>query len=89
MRRNLDSWTGSEQVLAVLTARLGRHAAREALQTALATGRRDGRPMTTTLVDAGLLTAEVATALGPDPGACVAMTDAIVARLRAARERER
>jgi adenylosuccinate lyase len=89
MRRNLDSWTGSEQVLAVLTARLGRHAAREALQIALATGRRDGRPMTTTLVDAGLLTAEEATALGPDPGACVAMTDAVVARLRAARERER
>jgi adenylosuccinate lyase len=39
MRRNLDGWTGSEQALALLTPRLGKHAAQAALHEALA-----GRP---------------------------------------------
>ena len=82
MRRNLDSYTGSEQVLAVLTERLGRHAARAALQSALAAGRRAGRPMTETLVDAGLLGADEAAALTQSAGCCGEMVDLVVARRR-------
>jgi adenylosuccinate lyase len=82
MARNLDDYTGSEQALALLTARLGRHAAREALQTALGEGRRAGVPMADTLRDAGLLDAAEAAALRPDPGACGAMVDLVVARAR-------
>lgn len=88
MRRNLDGYTGSEQALAELTGRLGRHAAREALQAALAAGRRAGKPMAQALVDAGLFSAAEAAGLAPDTGACGAMVDAVAARGRAARAAE-
>jgi adenylosuccinate lyase len=84
MGRNLDDYTGSEQALALLAGRLGRHAAREALQTALADGRHAGRPMAVTLVDAGLLDPAEAAALEPDAGACGEMVDLVVARARSA-----
>lgn len=87
MRRNLDDYTGSEQALAVLTARLGRHDAREALQTALATGRRTGRTMAEALRDAGLLDRGEDAAPEPDPGACGEMVDLVVARSRTERAR--
>jgi adenylosuccinate lyase len=82
MSRNLDDYSGSEQALAVLSSRLGRHAAREALQTTLADGRRAGEPMAVTLVNAGLLDQAEAAALRPDPGACGEMVDLVVARAR-------
>jgi adenylosuccinate lyase len=80
MRRNLDDYTGSERVLNELTARMGRDAAREALQTALAAGRRAGRPMAEALVDAGLLDGASAARLAPDAGACGEMVDAVLGR---------
>ena len=83
MTRNLDDYTGSEQALALLAARLGRHDAREALQTALAAGRQRGRTMAEALRDAGLLDRGEGTA--PDPGACGEMVDLVVARARSAR----
>src|SRR3954468_4751673 len=58
MGQNLDDATGSEQALTLLGPRLGRDAAREALQAALAGARRTGRPMRRALVDAGLLSEE-------------------------------
>jgi hypothetical protein len=82
MRRNLDDYTGSEQALASLTARLGRHDAREALQAALAAGRQGGRTMAEALRDAGLLDRDGDAALEPDPGACGEMVDLVVARAR-------
>ena len=82
MRRNLDDYTGSEQALALLAERLGRHAARETLQTALAQGRRDGRPMAEALSAAGLLDAAELAAIEPDPGASGAMVDLVLARAR-------
>jgi adenylosuccinate lyase len=82
MRRNLDDYTGSEQALALLTARLGRHDAREALQTALAAGRRAGRTMAEALRDAGLLDGGGDLLPAPDPGACGEMVDLVVARAR-------
>jgi adenylosuccinate lyase len=88
MRRNLDDYTGSERVLGVLTGRLGKHAAQEALQVALAQGRRAGRPMADALVDAGLLSEQEVAALPPDTGAAGAMVDLVVARARAARAAE-
>jgi adenylosuccinate lyase len=84
MSRNLDDYTGSEQALTLLTARLGRHAAREMLHTTLAEGRRAGRPMADTLLDAGLLDRAEAAALAPDAGACGPMVDLVVARARGA-----
>ena len=88
MARNLDDYTGSEQALALLGARLGRHAAREALQAALAEGRRTGISMSRALVDAGLLGADETTALEPDVTAVGEMVDLVVARARAARAAE-
>jgi adenylosuccinate lyase len=88
MARNLDDYTGSEQALALLGPRLGRHAAREALQAALAEGRRTGTSMSRTLIDAGLLGADETTALEPDVTAVGEMVDLVVARARAARAAE-
>ncbi|SFK69245.1 class-II fumarase/aspartase family protein [Geodermatophilus ruber] len=88
MRRNLDDYTGSERALTVLTERLGKHAAQEAMQVALAQGRRAGRPMADVLVEAGLLSGQEVAALAPDAGAAGAMVDLVVARARAARAAE-
>jgi adenylosuccinate lyase len=88
MRRNLDDYTGSERALAVLTGRLGKHAAQAALQDALARGRREGASMAEAVVAAGLLGEEEAAALVPDAGAAPAMVDEVVTRIRAARAAE-
>jgi adenylosuccinate lyase len=88
MRRNLDGYTGSERVLAVLTERLGKHAAQAALQLALAQGRRAGRAMPDALLDAGLLGEQEVAGLAPDAGSAGAMVDLVVARARAARAAE-
>jgi adenylosuccinate lyase len=88
MLANLEGYTSSEQVLAALTPRLGKHAAREALQAALAEGRRTGLPLGPALTGAGLLTAAEVGALIPDTGAAGAMVDLVMARARAARATE-
>ena len=84
MRRNLDSWTGSEQALALLTPRLGKHAAQAALHEAL----RDGRAAGRTLGDALRDLLPGAEQLVPDPGLAGEMVDLVVARGRAARAGE-
>jgi adenylosuccinate lyase len=84
MRRNLDSWTGSEQALALLTPRLGKHAAQAALHEALRDGRAAGRTLGEALHD--LLPG--AERLVPDPGLAGEMVDLVVARGRAARAGE-
>ncbi len=81
MRRNLDGWTGSEQALALLTPRLGKHAAQAALHDALRDGRAAGRTLAASLHD---LLPEAAD-LEPDPGRCGEMVDLVVVRGRAAR----
>ncbi len=78
MRRNLDGWTGSEQALALLTPRLGRHAAQAALHDALRDGRAAGRTLGESLRD--LLPG--AADLVPDPGLAGEMVDLVVARAR-------
>jgi adenylosuccinate lyase len=85
MRRNLHGYTGSEEVLALLTTRMGKHVAQDALQAALAAGRAAGNPMDVALVEAGLLTEQEVAGLSPDTGAAGAMVDAVVARALAAR----
>ncbi|HEX7277799.1 MAG TPA: adenylosuccinate lyase family protein [Acidimicrobiales bacterium] len=79
---------GSERVLAVLTARLGRHRAQEALHRALQPGTAaTPRPLVEAVVADGLLTAaEVARLLAePAVEGAVAMVDEVVRRGRAAR----
>jgi adenylosuccinate lyase len=88
MLANLDSYTGSERALALLTPRLGKHSARAALQTALSSGRAAGQPMDVALREAGLLTHAEAETLSPDTGAAGAMVDLVLARSRAARAEE-
>lgn len=85
MRRNLDSWTGSEQALALLTPRLGKHAAQAALHDALRDGRAAGATLGGSLRD--LL--PDAGRLAPDPGLAGEMVDLVVARRRAARAAQR
>ncbi len=86
-RAAADADVGSERVLAVLTARLGRLRAQEALHRALVPGA-SGRPpsLAEAVVGAGLLTpAEVADVLAaPAIEGAVAMVDEVVARGRAA-----
>lgn len=68
----------------MLTARLGKPAAQAALQIALA----GGRPLCPTLRDAGLLSSEEIDGLRPDTGAAGAVVEMVVARTRAARDKE-
>jgi adenylosuccinate lyase len=79
MRRNLDGWTGSEQALALLTPRLGKHAAQAALHEAL----RDGRAAGRTLGESLRTLLPEAEQLQPDPGQAGEMVDAVLARARA------
>lgn len=88
MLANLDSYSGSERALAILTPRLGKHSARSALQDALSNGRAVGQPMDVALQEAGLLTPAETELLSPDTGAAGAMVDLVVARSRAARAEE-
>jgi adenylosuccinate lyase len=93
MAANLSRHGGyalSEQVLACLTPRLGKHTAQARLQEALAEGRASGRTLAEAVLAAGLLTeaeAKKVTA-APDTGACAEMVDLVVARARAARAAE-
>jgi adenylosuccinate lyase len=84
MRRNLDGWTGSEQALALLTPRLGKHAAQAALHDAL----RDGRAAGRTLGESLRSLLPEAEQLQPDPGQAGEMVDQVVSRARAVRDRE-
>ncbi len=88
MLANLDGYTASEHALALLTPRLGHHAARAALQTALSEGRATGALMDVALRRAGLLTDAEIALLIPDTGSAGAMVDLVVARGRAARAEE-
>jgi adenylosuccinate lyase len=81
MRRNVDEWTGSEQVLARLTPSMGKHSAQAALHEAL----RDGRAAGLTMRESLHALLPGADDLQPDPGLCAAMVDAVLARARAAR----
>jgi adenylosuccinate lyase len=82
MRRNLGDATGSEQVLAVLTTRLGKHQAQDTLQQALSTGR------SLTAVVADLLTPQEIAALHPAAGSAGEMVDHVLLRARKARADE-
>ena len=75
MRRNLDRLVGSEQALALLTPRLGKHDAHAALHTALRAG-------------GALEDLLPGVELSPDVGAAPQMVDLVAARARAARARE-
>jgi len=88
MLANIDDFTGSEAVLALLTARLGKHAARRALQDAFAAPAGSELPMGAVLREKGLLTDAEAAGLRPDPGGSAAMVDLVVAGSRAARAQE-
>ncbi len=78
---------GSERVLAVLTARLGRHPAREALHRALRPGSAGTPSLADAVVAEGLLTADEVARLLAEPAVegAVAMVDEVVRRGRAAR----
>ncbi len=89
MLANLDDYTGSARALAMLTPRLGNHAARSALQTVLSEGRATGKPMDVVLREAGLLPPSGEPGgLAPDTGLAGAMVDLVVSRARAARAHE-
>ncbi|HET8969895.1 MAG TPA: adenylosuccinate lyase family protein [Candidatus Nanopelagicales bacterium] len=88
MRANLSDDVGSEQALAALTGRLGKHDAQQTLQSVLARGRAAGLPLSAALIEAGLLTASELDAMEPDAGAAGEMVDRVVAHCRAARESE-
>lgn len=76
MRANLPATAASEQVLALLAPRLGKHAAQAALQDALSTG----VPLLQAL--SALLPPEQLAALEPDTGQAGAMVDLVVSRAR-------
>ncbi|MET0740193.1 MAG: adenylosuccinate lyase family protein [Candidatus Nanopelagicales bacterium] len=85
MRSHVDDDVLSEQVLALLTPRLGRHVAQQRLQEVLAGDRRGEAGLRELVVDAGLLTADQASGLEPDIGHAGAMVDVVVRHARAAR----
>lgn len=87
MRANVGDYSASEQVLAELSDRMGKHLAREVLQSALARGRSLGRPMREVVVEAGLLSAAEYDALSLDTGSAGEMVDRVVGHGRAAREK--
>jgi adenylosuccinate lyase len=93
MRRNLERHGGyavSEQALARLATRLGKHRAQARLQEALSEGARSGVTAEHALVAAGLFGPEEAAELvaRPDAGDCPDMVDLVVRRARAARAAE-
>jgi adenylosuccinate lyase len=86
MAANVPAGAGSEQVLAALAARLGKHEAQARMHAAL----QPGAVAPAALADAGLLaTEELRSALGaPALAGAHAMVDVVVARARAARRAE-
>lgn len=93
MRRNLeargDLWA-SEQVLAALTPRLGKHRAQQVLHDALTPGAAGHRGLADSLVAAGVATQDETSGWVADvhTGSAEAMVDAVAARARAARVAE-
>lgn len=83
MAANVPPHAGSERVLAILTARLGKHEAQARMHAALQPGA--GQPAA--LADAGLLSADELRAVlaAPAVAGAQAMVDEVVARSRAAR----
>lgn len=88
MAANVGDYTRSEQVLAALTGPLGKHAAREALQSALAEGRTAGRPLREVVLETGLMSATDYDALPLDTGSAGQMVDRVVQSARTARAQE-
>jgi adenylosuccinate lyase len=88
MLANVGDYTGSEHALAALTGRLGKHAARAALASALTEGRAAGTSMREAVVGAGLMSGEEYDAMPVDTGAAGEMVDLVVAHGRTAREKE-
>jgi adenylosuccinate lyase len=92
MRANLDRYgdrLASEQVLAGLTAKLGKHAAQDLMHRVLAPGSRDVRQVLDALVDEGVVTAdEGRTWVSWQVGDSAAMVDEVVHRARLARDTE-
>jgi adenylosuccinate lyase len=84
------SRAGSEQVLAALTARLGRSRAQELLHEAMKPGASQPPALAEALAESGLLDrAEVESLIAaPAVEGATAMVDEVVARARAAREHE-
>ena len=82
-----DERSGSERVLAALTARLGKHAAQARLHDAIRPTSGHARALEEAVVAAGLLTAEEVRALVGRPAVdgAHAMVDEVLARARAAR----
>jgi len=86
-------YLASEQVLAALAPKLGKHRAQALLQEVLARGRREGLAMDEALRSAPELAAhldagEIRRALEPRPGSAPQQVDEALARIRAARERD-
>jgi adenylosuccinate lyase len=89
MRRNLGPFSSSEQALAVLSPRLGKHHAQAVLQDALAAGRASGLSLVDALRAADLLDDAVAERVAePYVGPAGEMVDEVVRRARAARQQE-
>ncbi|HYJ69806.1 MAG TPA: adenylosuccinate lyase family protein [Nocardioidaceae bacterium] len=92
MRTNLSrhgDQLASEQILAGLSAKLGKHAAQSAMHDALAPGSRDVHTVVDSLVSEGIVTEDEGRAwVSWQVGDAGAMVDKVVARARLARETE-
>jgi adenylosuccinate lyase len=82
MRAHIDDAVLSEQVLALLAPRLGRHVAQQRLNDVLAADGAPARPLRDLVVAAGLLSTDEAAGLQPDSGQAGAMVDVVVQRAR-------
>ena len=85
-----DGYLSSEEVLAALAARVGKHRAQEQLQSVLAEGQRSGRTLAEAVTAAGLLDAATVEAIvqGPTLHTARSAVDAVVKRARHARSQE-
>ena len=89
MRRNLGPYSGSEQALAILSPKLGKHHAQAVLQDALAAGRAGGLSLVDALRAADLLGDLVAEQVAePYIATAGEMVDEVVRRARAAQQQE-
>jgi adenylosuccinate lyase len=92
MRANLErhgDQLASEQILAGLSAKLGKHAAQSAMHDVLSPGSRDVHAVLAALVDDGVVTEDEGRAwVSWQVGDAGAMVDEVIARARLARETE-
>jgi adenylosuccinate lyase len=89
MWRNLGSFSGSEQALAVLAPRVGKHRAHAMLQDVLAGARGSGQSLVEALRAANLLDEAVAQrVIEPSTGTAAEMVDLVIRRARSARQQE-